>query len=123
MNVASWWEDRHAIISVSHGRVLDHDVPALHVEAVRVWALQVTAPFRGHLHAVDGQARGIVVRNMVTGNIECYAADAVVLATGGYGNAFYLSTNAKGCNGTAIWRAHKHGAFFANPCFTQIHPT
>ena len=72
---------------------------------------------------VDGRARGIIVRNMVTGNIETYAADAVVLATGGYGNAFYLSTNAKGCNGTAIWRAHKHGAFFANPCFTQIHPT
>jgi succinate dehydrogenase/fumarate reductase flavoprotein subunit len=60
---------------------------------------------------------------MVTGKVKCYAADAVVLATGGYGNVFYLSTNAKGCNTTAIWRAHKHGALFANPCFTQIHPT
>ena len=72
---------------------------------------------------VDGRARGIIVRDMITGKIKCYAADAVVLATGGYGNVFYLSTNAKGCNTTAIWRAHKHGALFANPCFTQIHPT
>ena len=72
---------------------------------------------------VDGVARGIVVRNLVNGQIESYAADAVVLATGGYSNAFYLSTNAKGCNVTAIWRAHKKGAFFANPCYTQIHPT
>ena len=72
---------------------------------------------------VDGQARGIVVRNLVTGQLESYAADAVLLATGGYGNAFYLSTNAKNCNVTATWRAHKKGAFFANPCFTQIHPT
>jgi succinate dehydrogenase / fumarate reductase flavoprotein subunit len=72
---------------------------------------------------VDGKARGIITRNLSTGAIEAYAADAVVLATGGYGNAFYLSTNAKNCNATAIWRAHKRGAAFANPCFTQIHPT
>lgn len=72
---------------------------------------------------VNGKARGIVTRNMVTGEIESYAADAVVLATGGYGNVYYLSTNAKGCNATAIWRAHKKGALFANPCFVQIHPT
>ena len=72
---------------------------------------------------VDGQARGIVTRDMVTGEIESYAADAVILATGGYGNVFYLSTNAKGCNVTAIWRAYKQGAAFGNPCYTQIHPT
>ena len=72
---------------------------------------------------VDGRARGIVTRDMVTGAIESHAADAVVLATGGYGNVFYLSTNAKGCNATAIWRAYKKGAAFANPCYTQIHPT
>jgi succinate dehydrogenase / fumarate reductase flavoprotein subunit len=72
---------------------------------------------------VDGVARGIVARNLVTGAYERYAADAVLLATGGYGNVFYLSTNAKACNVTAAWRAHKKGAFFANPCFTQIHPT
>ena len=72
---------------------------------------------------VDGKARGIVVRDMVTGEIESHVADAVILATGGYGNVFYLSTNAKGCNVTATWRAHKKGAAFANPCFTQIHPT
>ncbi len=75
------------------------------------------------LVVVGGHAKGIVVRNLVTGDITSHAADAVVLATGGYGNVFYLSTNAKGCNVTAIWRAHKRGAFFANPCFTQIHPT
>ncbi|MFO8073286.1 MAG: fumarate reductase/succinate dehydrogenase flavoprotein subunit [Polyangia bacterium] len=75
------------------------------------------------LVVVDGRARGIVTRNMVSGEIERYAADAVVLATGGYGNVFFLSTNAKGCNVTACWRAHKRGALFANPCFTQIHPT
>ncbi|MEM8533924.1 MAG: fumarate reductase/succinate dehydrogenase flavoprotein subunit, partial [Chloroflexota bacterium] len=75
------------------------------------------------LVVVNGQARGIVTRDMVTGKIEKHVADAVVLGTGGYGNAFYLSTNAKGCNATAIWRAHRRGAFFANPCFTQIHPT
>jgi succinate dehydrogenase / fumarate reductase, flavoprotein subunit len=72
---------------------------------------------------VDGHAKGIVVRNMVTGEISSHAADAVVLATGGYGNAFYLSTNARGCNVTAAYRAHKRGALFANPCYTQIHPT
>ncbi|MCX8090531.1 MAG: succinate dehydrogenase (quinone) flavoprotein subunit, partial [Verrucomicrobiae bacterium] len=75
------------------------------------------------LVVVNGHARGIVVRNLVTGEITSHAADAVVLATGGYSNVFFLSTNAKGCNVTAIWRAHKKGAFFANPCFTQIHPT
>ena len=72
---------------------------------------------------IEGRARGIVTRDMVTGKIESWAADAVCLATGGYGNVFYLSTNAKGCNATAIWRAHKKGAAFGNPCFTQIHPT
>jgi succinate dehydrogenase / fumarate reductase flavoprotein subunit len=71
----------------------------------------------------DGRARGIVTRDLVTGEVSSHLADAVVLATGGYGNAFYLSTNAKGCNTTAIWRAHRRGALFANPCFTQIHPT
>ena len=75
------------------------------------------------LIVVNGRARGIVVRDEVTGTIEPHLADAVVLATGGYGNVFYLSTNAKGCNATAIWRAYKRGAAFANPCFTQIHPT
>ena len=72
---------------------------------------------------VDGQARGIVCRDLVTGKIETYAANAVVLATGGYGNTFYLSTMAKASNATAIWRAYKKGAVFGNPCFTQIHPT
>ncbi|MFF4880608.1 MULTISPECIES: fumarate reductase/succinate dehydrogenase flavoprotein subunit [unclassified Micromonospora] len=72
---------------------------------------------------VDGKARGIVVRDMVTGEISTEMADAVVLASGGYGNVFYLSTNAKGCNVTATWRAHRKGAYFANPCYTQIHPT
>lgn len=72
---------------------------------------------------INGHAKGIVTRDMVTGKIESHVGDAVVLATGGYGNVFYLSTNAKGCNTTAIWRAYKKGAFFANPCFTQIHPT
>jgi succinate dehydrogenase / fumarate reductase flavoprotein subunit len=72
---------------------------------------------------VDGHAKGIVVRDMVTGEIRSHAGDAVVLATGGYGNVFYLSTNAKSCNVTAAWRAYKRGAGFANPCYTQIHPT
>ncbi len=72
---------------------------------------------------VDGRARGIVTRNLVTGALEAHAADAVVLATGGYGNVFYLSTNARKSNATAIWRAYKKGAAFANPCYTQIHPT
>ncbi|MEK0430598.1 MAG: succinate dehydrogenase [Gemmatimonadota bacterium] len=75
------------------------------------------------LVVVDGKARGIIARDLLTGEIEAHAADAVLLATGGYGNVFYLSTNAKGCNVTATWRAHKKGAAFANPCFTQIHPT
>ena len=75
------------------------------------------------LIVVDGRARGIVTRDLISGKIESHFADAVVLGTGGYGNAYYLSTNAKGCNATAIWRAHKRGALFANPCFTQIHPT
>lgn len=72
---------------------------------------------------IGGKARGIVVRNLITGELEKYTADAVLLCTGGYGNVFYLSTNAKGSNATAIWRAYKKGAFFGNPCFTQIHPT
>ncbi|GAA0478556.1 succinate dehydrogenase flavoprotein subunit [Paractinoplanes deccanensis] len=72
---------------------------------------------------VDGKARGIVVRDMITGEITTEMADAVVLASGGYGNVFFLSTNAKGCNVTASWRAHRKGALFANPCYTQIHPT
>ncbi len=72
---------------------------------------------------IDGHAKGIVTRDLSTGKIQSYAADCVILATGGYGNVFYLSTNAKGCNVTATYRAHKKGAFFANPCFTQIHPT
>ena len=75
------------------------------------------------LIVIDGKARGIVTRDMVTGRIESHLADAVVLGTGGYGNVFYLSTNAKGSNTTAIWRSYKRGAYFANPCFTQIHPT
>jgi succinate dehydrogenase / fumarate reductase flavoprotein subunit len=75
------------------------------------------------LIVIDGRARGIITRNLSTGKIETHIADAVVLGTGGYGNVFYLSTNAKGSNATAIWRAHKRGALFANPCFTQIHPT
>ncbi len=75
------------------------------------------------LIVVDGRARGVVVRDMVTGKIESHLGDAVVLATGGYGNVFYLATYAKGCNATAIWRAYKKGAGFGNPCFTQIHPT
>jgi succinate dehydrogenase / fumarate reductase flavoprotein subunit len=72
---------------------------------------------------IDGKARGIITRNLITGEMERYSGHAVVLATGGYGNMFYLSTNAMGCNVTAIWKAYKKGAFFSNPCFTQIHPT
>lgn len=75
------------------------------------------------LIVVDGRARGIVARDLITGRIDTYYADAVVLASGGYGNVFYLSTNAMNSNATAIWRAHRRGAYFANPCFTQIHPT
>ena len=72
---------------------------------------------------VEGHAKGIITRDLVTGKVEAHAADCVLLCTGGYGNVFFLSTNAKGCNVTATWRAHKKGAFFANPCYTQIHPT
>ncbi|MCW2825423.1 MAG: fumarate reductase/succinate dehydrogenase flavoprotein subunit [Aeromicrobium sp.] len=72
---------------------------------------------------IDGRARGIVARDMVTGEIESHTADVVVLATGGYGNVYFLSTNAMGCNTTATWRAHRKGAYFGNPCYTQIHPT
>ena len=72
---------------------------------------------------IDGEAKGIVTRNLITGEIQSHSANAVVLATGGYGNAFFLSTNAMASNATAAWRAHKKGAFFANPCITQIHPT
>jgi succinate dehydrogenase / fumarate reductase, flavoprotein subunit len=75
------------------------------------------------LVVADGRAQGIITRNLITGAVDAHAGHAVVLATGGYGNAYYLSTNAKGSNATAIWRAHKRGALFANPCFTQIHPT
>ena len=75
------------------------------------------------LIVVDGRARGVIIRDMVTGDVETYIADAVVLATGGYSNVFFLSTNAMGCNVTATWRAYRKGAYFANPCFTQIHPT
>lgn len=75
------------------------------------------------LIVIDGAARGIVVRNLESGKLEVHVADAVVLCTGGYGNAYYLSTNAKGCNVTAAWRCHRRGAYFANPCYTQIHPT
>lgn len=75
------------------------------------------------LIVIDGQARGIVARNLITGKLSVHIADAVILASGGYGNVYYLSTNAKGSNATAIWRAYKRGALFANPCFTQIHPT
>jgi len=75
------------------------------------------------LIVIDGKARGIITRNLVTGEIETHMAHAVVMATGGYGNVFYLSTNAMGCNVTAAWRAHRKGAYFANPCYTQIHPT
>ncbi|WP_428086120.1 fumarate reductase/succinate dehydrogenase flavoprotein subunit [Candidatus Thioglobus sp.] len=72
---------------------------------------------------IDGKARGVIVRNLVSGKLDVYLADCVVLCTGGYSNAYYLSTNAKGCNTSAIWRAYKKGAYFANPSFTQIHPT
>ena len=75
------------------------------------------------LIVIDGQARGIVARNLVDGDLSVHIADAVILASGGYGNVYYLSTNARGSNATAIWRAYKRGALFANPCFTQIHPT
>jgi len=76
-----------------------------------------------NLVTIDGHAKGIITRNLVTGEITSHTADAVILATGGYGNVFFLSTNAMACNATAAWRAYKKGAFFANPSFTQIHPT
>jgi succinate dehydrogenase / fumarate reductase, flavoprotein subunit len=91
----------------------------VHEQSVRVFARREMLD----IVLIDGKARGIVVRNLVTGEIERYAADAVCLATGGYGTAYYLSTNAVNSNVTAAWRAHKRGALFANPCFTQIHPT
>ena len=72
---------------------------------------------------IDGKAKGVIVRNLVTGAIERHSAHAVVIASGGYGNVFFLSTNAMGSNVTAAWKIHKKGAYFANPCFTQIHPT
>src|SRR5690606_22282008 len=75
------------------------------------------------LVVVDGKARGIIARNLITGEIERHSAHAVVIASGGYGNVYFLSTNAMGSNATAAWKIHKRGAFFANPCFTQIHPT
>ena len=92
----------------------------------QVAAGRVTMHFRHELLdivIVEGRARGIVTRDLVTGRLESHVADVVVLATGGYSNVFYLSTNAKACNCTAIWRAHRRGALLANPCFTQIHPT
>ncbi len=91
----------------------------VHTGAVKLFARREMLD----LVIIDGKARGIVVRNLTTGAIERYAADAVILSTGGYGTAYYLSTNAVNSNVTAAWRAHKRGAFFANPCFTQIHPT
>jgi len=91
----------------------------VHERSVRLFARREMLD----LVVVDGKARGIVVRNLMTGEIERYAGDAVILATGGYGTLYYLSTNAVGSNVTASWRAHKRGALFANPCFTQIHPT
>jgi succinate dehydrogenase / fumarate reductase flavoprotein subunit len=72
---------------------------------------------------IDGKARGVVVRDLVSGELESHFGHAVLLCSGGYGNVFFLSTNAMGCNATAIWKAHKKGAYFGNPCFTQIHPT
>lgn len=90
-------------------------------------AAGAVTPYTRHemleLIVVGGRARGIIVRDMVTGEIETHLADVVILATGGYGNVFFLSTNAMGCNVTATWRAHRKGAYFANPCYTQIHPT
>ena len=75
------------------------------------------------LVVVDGQAKGIICRNLVTGEIEKYSGHAILIATGGYSNVFFLSTNAMNSNATAIWRIHKKGAAFSNPCYTQIHPT
>lgn len=91
----------------------------IHVGAVKMYPRHEMLD----LVVIDGHARGITVRDMLTGEIESFSGDAVLLCTGGYSNVYYLSTNAKGCNVTAAWRAYKRGAFFANPCFTQIHPT
>ena len=91
----------------------------VHNRTVRVFARREMLD----LVVIDGKARGIIVRNLMTGELERYVGDAVILATGGYGTAYYLSTNAVNSNVTAAWRAHKRGALFANPCFTQIHPT
>src|SRR5580693_5554736 len=88
----------------------------VHAQSVRLFARREMLD----VVIVDGKARGITVRNLVTGEIERYAGDAVILATGGYGTAYYLSTNAVNSNVTAAWRPHKRGALFANPCFTQI---
>lgn len=95
---------------------LEHQVAAGNVEVFNRHEMQDVV-------VIDGQARGVIVRNLITGQIERHAADAVVLASGGYTNVYYLSTNAMGSNVTATWRAHKRGAYFANPCYTQIHPT
>ncbi|MCB0858069.1 MAG: fumarate reductase/succinate dehydrogenase flavoprotein subunit [Solirubrobacterales bacterium] len=95
---------------------LEHQVAAGNVEVFNRHEMQDVV-------IVDGEARGVIVRNLVTGELERHAADAVVLASGGYTNVYYLSTNAMGSNVTATWRAHKRGAYFANPCYTQIHPT
>src|SRR3954449_1365195 len=91
----------------------------VHAQSVKLFARREMLD----LVVVDGKARGIIVRNLTTGELERYAADAVILATGGYGTVYYLSTNAVNSNVTASWRAHKRGALFANPCYTQIHPT
>ncbi len=91
----------------------------VHAKSVKLFARREMLD----LVVIDGKARGVVVRNLVTGELERYVADAVILATGGYGTAYYLSTNAVNSNVTAAWRAHKRGALFANPCYTQIHPT
>ena len=97
--------------------------PALEKEVAKGCVTMFSRHEMLDLIVVGGRARGIVTRDMVTGEIESHLADVVILGTGGYGNVFYLSTNAKGSNATAIWRAYKRGAAFANPCFTQIHPT
>jgi len=112
----------HQLLAVAtdRGTRLDRFVAAHRPELSRS---RVQELIDGGLVLVNGKARGIITRNLVTGAIESHAADVVVLATGGYGNVFYLSTNAKGSNTTAIWRAHRRGALFGNPCFTQIHPT
>src|SRR5439155_22409289 len=91
----------------------------VHLKSVRMFTRREMLD----LVVIDGKARGIIARNLTTGEIERHAGDAVILATGGYGTCYYLSTNAVNSNVTAAWRAHKRGALFANPCYTQIHPT